>query len=798
MSSEDQFGRIARRSFLAAAAGGVVAAGLPTGSRAEVAAPELAAAPVDPLPTNVTRTWIGPPYWANRLQDWRLNQGRIECLTGTTATRGRTVAVLTRELVAGNLSAQLTVRTGTLARGSTGGFSGFLVGAGGGALDHRAAALVQGASGTGGGLLCTYDSDGRAKFRDHSGESSQFAYPVLPSTSESGPRPARTLSEDVELGLDVAPLGGDSFRLTLTAVNFASGAVLATATLNNVAGSRLRGGIALVSSCRDATGGARYWFRDFATSGPKVVEQPGRAVGPILGTLWSLNGSVLKLTAQFLPIGAGEPQQAQLQYRLPGGTWLDGPTVTIGDGWTALFRLTGWDGTRDWEYRVAYAVGTPAQQLYGGTIARDPTAKSQIVVGVLNCFIHSYRPLDVGSSGAALLPGSQPLGLYTDRNLYFPNQTLAANLVRQQPDLLVAMGDQYYDHRPSKEDTSANRTLDMVYRWSLWLWSFRDLTRDRPTVVLVDDHDVFHPNLWGHSGAPAPNGDYHLGGYAKPAAFVNATQRVQCGHNPDPFDPSPVLQGITVYYGRFRFGGVSFAVIEDRKFKTGDSDQRDANGVPYPPDSLVLLGARQEAFLEAWASMDAGMPKVCLSQTLWACLQTDVNGNRRSDSDANAYPASRRRALGLVKQAGALMLSGDQHLASLVRHGLNTFTDGPVQFVAPAGGTAFQRWFQPRTQLPNGTGTPYTGDFTDAYGNRLRVLAVANPAVSFATFRQSYPSGLTNIGDRNLKSEGYGLVRIDKAAREFVIECWPWNVDPTGPTATQFPGWPYRLPFAAV
>lgn len=115
---------------------------------------------------------------------------------------------------------------------------------------------------------------------------------------------------------------------------------------------------------------------------------------------------------------------------------------------------------------------------------------------------------------------------------------------------------------------------------------------------------------------------------------------------------------------------------------------------------------------------------------MWACLQTDVNGDRRSDSDANAYPASHRRALGLVKQAGAPMLAGDQHLGSLVRHGLNTFVDGPVQFVAPVGATA-----------------------------------VANPRVSFATFRQAYPSGQTNVGDRNLKSEGYGLVRIDKKAR---------------------------------
>jgi len=28
---------------------------------------------------DIQRTWIGPQYWANPLQDWQLNNGRIEC-----------------------------------------------------------------------------------------------------------------------------------------------------------------------------------------------------------------------------------------------------------------------------------------------------------------------------------------------------------------------------------------------------------------------------------------------------------------------------------------------------------------------------------------------------------------------------------------------------------------------------------------------------------------------------------------------------------------------------------------------
>ena len=39
--------------------------------------PPAGLAAIDRLPTDRTRTWLGPPYWANRLQDWRLHQGRV-------------------------------------------------------------------------------------------------------------------------------------------------------------------------------------------------------------------------------------------------------------------------------------------------------------------------------------------------------------------------------------------------------------------------------------------------------------------------------------------------------------------------------------------------------------------------------------------------------------------------------------------------------------------------------------------------------------------------------------------------
>ena len=49
--------------------------------------------------------------------------------------------------------------------------------------------------------------------------------------------------------------------------------------------------------------------------------------------------------------------------------------------------------------------------------------------------------------------------------------------------------------------------------------------------------------------------------------FVHAVQTTQTAGMPDPHDPTPVEQGIAVYYTDWLYGGISFAIIEDRKWK---------------------------------------------------------------------------------------------------------------------------------------------------------------------------------------------------------------------------------------
>lgn len=450
--------------------------------------------PVESLPQNITRTWIGHSYWANRLQDWRLNQGRIECLAGGTGHEVRTVSILTRELISGHTSAQMSVVATLLADGGRGGFCGFLIGAGSGQLDHRAAALVQKASGIGGGCLCTYETDGRVRFREHTSEQQPLLFASLSSTQVGTINPPVDVNVDILLLLDISPQPNGNFQLKLTASNKQTGNVLGQAIRQNVAESNIRGGISLVSSPYSGGAGARYAFRDLHTGGAKIALRPKNAIGPILGTMYSLDGKVLKVSAQFMPIGATQSQTAKFQYRRATGAWQDGPTATIGAGYTVVFRLTNWDSTQDWQYRIVYNFNTSAPNYYGGTIRKNPVGKKSLTIGLFSCTLATARDVE-GGVGRSELPNAELLGRYTRKNFYFPHRQLVQNASRHKPDLLLFVGDQLYEGSPTRKDTSRSPLLDYLYKWYLWVWSFREMTRSTPTIVLVDDHDVYQGNI---------------------------------------------------------------------------------------------------------------------------------------------------------------------------------------------------------------------------------------------------------------------------------------------------------------
>jgi hypothetical protein len=446
-----------------------------------------------------------------------------------------------------------------------------------------------------------------------------------------------------------------------------------------------------------------------------------------------------------------------------------------------VFRVERWNVTRDAPFRLAYALrhrGGATDHFWDGTIRRDPVDRDVLTVADVSCNIHAA----------------------------FPNVPLVGSMAQLAPDLLAFVGDQFYESTAGygvQREPLDTAILDYLRKWYFHGWTWRELMRDRPSISLPDDHDVYQGNLWGEGGAGRVT-TQEAGGYDMPAAWVNVVHRTQTSHHPDPYDTQPALRGTINYYGPLTYGRVSFAILADRQFKSGPEGKVPPTGSgrgdhvktpgfdPKTADlpNLVLLGSKQEQFLREWTLDWRGADmKAVISQTIFTAMATTHGANREvlfADYDANGWMQSgRRRALREIRKAFAVHVAGDQHLPAVVHYGLDAHRDGPVAFAGPAVNVGYPRWWEPektgRNQTTGANGL--TGDFLDHFGNPLTVLAVKNgPAEP--------PRAL--LDQINAKTSGLGIARFNKRDRTVTFECWPYSADVTKP-GTQMPTWPVTV-----
>lgn len=469
--------------------------------------------------------------------------------------------------------------------------------------------------------------------------------------------------------------------------------------------------------------------------------------------LYTVEKRVLKLSAQFYPLHDNEDRSADLEVKRSDGWKRIASSKVDQKGWLAEFRVEDWDHTRDVPYRVVHAGGS----VYEGTIRRDPGDKDEIVVAAFT-----------GNSNS-------------DRG---PRPDIIRNIKAQDPDLLFFSGDQSYDHE------------NHLAAWLLFGRQFGEIIKDRPTITIPDDHDVGQGNLWGAVGKVAKLKGGADGGYTMPADYVKMVERAQTSHLPDPYDPTPIQQGIGVYYTSLNIGGIDFAIIEDRKWKTGPAGMIPPQGPrpdhitspDYDPQAVDvpearLLGERQLRFLRAWGQDWAGAEmKSVLSQTIFAGgahIHGKIDGRLVADLDSNGWPQSgRNRALREMRRSLAFHIAGDQHLATVIHHGVNSWEDSGYSFCVPSIVNYYGRWWHPLEKpLAHDATNPleHTGRYRDGFGNKVTMYAYANPT------------------KKNYKAAGYGLVRFNKPARQITMECWPRHVDVTQPEAKQHPGWPITI-----
>ena len=490
-----------------------------------------------------------------------------------------------------------------------------------------------------------------------------------------------------------------------------------------------------------------------------VIAIPETAVSnKICFALYTVNDNILKLTAQFYPFDDEAEFKASLEIK-KDESWIKVAESDIYyPGLTATFRIENWDDTREIRYRVNHQ----NTAFYEGIIKRNPIDKEVITMFAFT-----------GNSTWRKVGGEY----ITD-----DKSDIVENIKKANPDLLFFSGDQVYNHSRHYE------------AWLKFGRDFGDVISNTPTICLPDDHDVGQYNLWGADGKKSVSRGGADGGYYMPVEYVNEVERAQTAHLPDPYDPSPVKRGIGVYYTDLNWGGIGFAILEDRKFKTAPEEvlppketRADHVIIPnYNPDSLdvpgaKLLGDRQLLFLEEWGKdwTNTDM-KAVLSQTIFAggAHLHDEDGRVYADLDANGWPQTgRNKALKEIRKSYALMIAGDQHLATVIHHGVDEWNDAGYSFCVPSIANYYLRWWEPLhpgQKNPEGKSEIY-GEFLDGFNNKITMEAVANPDQGPNPYH---------------RGEGFGVIKFNKNNREITMECWPRNMDISNPETKQYKGWP--------
>jgi hypothetical protein len=732
--------------------------------------------------------WTGQDLWAQRLQDWRIHEGRLQCVFHG---ENRTVHILTHHLAGTNkpFSASMTFRfqTKETSPEKFSNYVGFRLGVTGRYDDYRSAIF------TGEGVSVGLTRSGTLFIGDQMGGQKIHE---------------KKLAQDLTMAFTLSVPGQNRFECHLE-VKDATGSTLST-LISRYNEDKFQGNVALVSHFKqqsDSPDHATVSISSVEVKGDKVDYDPERIYGPIYFAQYTVNAGKLKLTAQLAPVDLSA-EKASLWIQLDGKWKIIGESAIHPMARIATFKVDDWQVRETTPYKVLFAIpmndGSRKEFAYEGNISSEPADKNSIKALACSC------NWDYG----------------------FPDNEVVTHASMHQADLVFFLGDQFYEGNGGfgiQMNPLEKALLDYLRKWYMFGWSYRELFRNIPMAALLDDHDVYHGNIWGAGGRRAiPQANtsswQDTGGYKLPPDWVNMAQLTQTSHMPDPFDAAPILQGINVYYTEWRYAGISFGIIEDRKFKSPPKDilpeeAKVWNGYAANPSfdrskskdlEAQLLGQRQIDFLKQWCSNDNSKQsfRVLVSATPFCCLQTLPVGTLNDqdtpnlpvpakgeyvrgdavtqDMDSNGWPHSRRNeVLSILKERVHLHLVGDQHLPSVVRYGVHEFEDNAYCFAVPALCSVWpRRWWptvddqhQPLPDKPK-----YTGNFVDGFGNKITVHAVASPSKS-----GKEPALLYD------RVPGYGVVEFDKMAGTITLNCWPREVNPEKKPDGQYEGWPIEI-----
>ena len=706
------------------------------------------------------RRWVGADFWANRLQNWEVKNGKIYCSHSEELS---TLHLLTHEMQSSKGSSEINFEIGRneLAAKDTAAKAGIIIGLSDESLNYKARAMIQ---------RFTLKEDGvwigikgNRLFAQDLPTSKILCNADVAANFKS--------KESLKIRLLISRTKNNEPRIYLYVDDrFVQEIVITNENKN--------GNIAL--SVGSTKAGSEFFFNKLSVS--NLATKKERAFGPISTCLYTLNDNVLNFSAQLMPINHHENDSVVIELK-HDNKWFKLATVAARDN-QARLRDVIWNHSKAISYRARLKRGDLLLgNFYEGVIATPNKTSNEVRIAALSC--------------NAIYAISQQYMDY--KSIWTPYELLEQKYKELQPDLLLFLGDQMYEARPMPLETDATLLeTDYNYRWLLWCLEMNDLTRNLPTIIMMDDHDYLQGNLWGdgarladkevpanlpaHYRSHEDDWQTDNGGFVMDVDFLNRAQMLQTGHLPKTYSKSD--NRINNYFTTLNFNGVGMAILEDRKFKSAP-----LKALPNVPsivgislsdsisvDSLknneaVLLNDEQLKMLNDWSvEWKRQDMKLVFTQSVYACLSSvrrgyvpylsdNITVNNTSaiaarlakDMDANGWPKNGRdTALKVIRKSAALIVGGDQHFPSISQQGINDWKDAAYTLTVPALSNAYPRFF-----IPDSLDFYGNNNYKDGFGNKVSMLSYSNPVK-----KDSMPMWYEG-------APGFGFIVCDKAAKTY-------------------------------
>lgn len=730
------------------------------------------------------RVWVGADYWANRLQDWRLRKGRLECIDNSKSLR--TVHLLTRALNKSNKSFTLSVQTGTLSESArrTDAWAGFLIGAGDLKDDYRMRSLIHKAHGRNGGLVVGINGKGEIVAIDNANQRQHIGLERKKTFYPEGIPPG-----GVELNLLAREVGG-SYKLTLWARKVRDGSTVDSAYIKGIAPERMQGNIALAAHISEHSHKKSFWFKNWKVQGGKLTKHNNRRFGPVQGVHYTLHRDTMRLTAQMPPLSRNNLHPLRLEIRKKGSNkWQQAAKTEITTpGWMAKFVVPGWQSNTAWKYRLTYPLKENDALLpYTGTIKKEP--EKEVVLSTIDAPEIIKKTIDSITD-------------FTNNNLWLPHRLKVRNVLGKKPDLLAYTGSRLFRNKPTRlildsSGLSDQLYLDYLYKWSLICWLHGPLTRNTPSLVMPEATDSL------------------------PVPFINMAMKTQTAHMPPPYNPQPDSRGVEPWYTRLVYGGADLAVVEDDLMQpdTLTTGIRERNNFP-----VVTKRDRQLRFLKNWTnSWDDIDIKAVVTNT--SSIQHITQPPAPSGSKENLSPAGGQEGekpqfllqlnkkashatsnqvkgvLSQIRKSHALIIKGGSRMPYLIHHGIHDWEDAGYEFGFPSWSQAtlphsaemvIQNKNTTDSVLPDSL--TLAAKFRDPHGHPLilKTLTKGNDR-NLSGGPQNKSLDRVNHDTSNLSGmvPGFGIVRFNTRDQKISISVWPAEGDHQN--TQPFSGWPVDL-----